>query len=521
MAEIQATMQGNFTIVDTLLSNDDCLRIKQLSGRQGDNRRVVDLALKIGKLPLNLSGKKVSIRLKDAEGVVKEISRVHDLRSAAAGLISLEVSTEVYQAPGDTQAGFIRITDNNDTVLSSVNIVFQVFEDQTTVSAEASTIYLDAVDQTIEEVNKKFEPLNANLADNKQKVSDLAETVNNYESIISKNYPSDKLQTMSLSMTYNENDPDRYLKVLKRYTDVAQSITLVNMVNISSDTASDVTSSSESILQQAITDAKTLGYKIAMIKPHVGPNRNDGFAKFKYKPDNVDNFFAQYREMLLLQAKLAVNNSIPVLCIATELNQLINPTYMPKWQAIVQEIRDTYPTLKLNVAVAGAYDETQQTIYSLTDYVGVNWYPEYTYQLIKNAEDIPADDELSQGLLNYHSNDSENPEGLPDLNAFTAASQKYQKPIWFTETGVMPQTDGLNQLLTEHSQDNEMYEISAAALRVFFNNLVPNAEVVGISWWHGQEPFNLAPIDTSSAKTIAEQTWQMLERKYNTNGQIN
>lgn len=323
----------------------------------------------------------------------------------------------------------------------------------------------------------------------------------------------DKLQTMSLSMTYNENEPDRYSKVLKRYTDVAQSITLVNMVNISSDTASDVTSSSESILQQAITDAKTLGYKIAMIKPHVGPNRNDGFAKFKYVPDDISTFFSRYSDILLMQASLCNLNNIPILCISNELDSLISSATQSYWSDIVNNIKNKYPNLKLTAAVAGAYSKQQEVIYNLVDIIGVNWYPEYYYGKIATADDIPSDSILAQGMMGYHANDSENPNGIPDINYFFQKAIALNKPIYFTETGVMPKPDGLSQLITSTSGLPDMYEISAAAIRVFFSNMASSRVVIGINWWHAQEPFNITSL-SSTAPSVAELEWKKMEDRY-------
>jgi hypothetical protein len=87
------------------------------------------------------------------------------------------------------------------------------------------------------------------------------------------------LEALTLSMTYNPNDTTRYTKILGLYSGLNTPITLVNMISIDSKTGSVLTPASEEDLQKAITDATGKGYRITMIKPHLGPNYDDGFKK--------------------------------------------------------------------------------------------------------------------------------------------------------------------------------------------------------------------------------------------------
>ena len=54
-----ADKQGRFVILDTTLAKTDATLIDELSGRQGDNGRIVYFALKDGKFPHNLTGQEV------------------------------------------------------------------------------------------------------------------------------------------------------------------------------------------------------------------------------------------------------------------------------------------------------------------------------------------------------------------------------------------------------------------------------------------------------------------------------
>ena len=49
----QAQSQGRYAVVNTLLDTTDVTLIDSLSGRQGDNGRVVYFAIKDGNLPHN------------------------------------------------------------------------------------------------------------------------------------------------------------------------------------------------------------------------------------------------------------------------------------------------------------------------------------------------------------------------------------------------------------------------------------------------------------------------------------
>lgn len=321
------------------------------------------------------------------------------------------------------------------------------------------------------------------------------------------------LNYMALSVTYNQNEPSRYTGSIDTYKNTVSHISLVNMVNITAATSSDPTSSSQDVLQSCIDYAKNVGLSITMLKPHIGPNRNDGFAKFKYVPDDIPTFFSRYSDILLMQAALCDLNNIPILCVSNELDSLISSTTQSYWSAIVNNIKNKYPNLKLTAAVAGAYSKQQEIIYNLVDIIGVNWYPEYYYGKIATANDIPSDSILAQGMMGYHANDSENPNGIPDINYFFQTATALNKPIYFTETGVMPKPDGLSQLITSTSGLPDMYEVSAAAIRVFFSNMASSHFVVGINWWHAQEPFNIASL-SSTATSVAELEWQKMEDRY-------
>ncbi|MBC6498534.1 hypothetical protein H7R52_07050 [Weissella confusa] len=59
----QAQSQGRYAVINTLLDTTDVTLIDSLSGRQGDNGRIVYFAIKDGNLPHNLDGQNVVYNL--------------------------------------------------------------------------------------------------------------------------------------------------------------------------------------------------------------------------------------------------------------------------------------------------------------------------------------------------------------------------------------------------------------------------------------------------------------------------
>ncbi|WP_318766576.1 glycoside hydrolase family 113 [Lactiplantibacillus carotarum] len=320
------------------------------------------------------------------------------------------------------------------------------------------------------------------------------------------------LETFSLSMTYSPSDPDRFDNTLVMYKNMVQTITLVNMCDLNGSTGSVLTPVANDVLTQKILDAKTAGYQIAMLKPHIGPGYSDGFVKYEFMPDSVNSFFTNYKNVLLNQAKVAADNGIPALCLSTELNQLVGENYLSYWTDIIDSIRKEYPNLKLTIAAASPFTTDSQTLFNQLDYIGINWYPAYAYKLINQTSDIPDESELQQALLTFHSNAPMDMSATPDIAKFLGVSQKYGKPIWFTETGIEPKPDGLAHLVSSSTADDN-YSITAAVLNAFVHSVGQMGPVVGINWWHAQAPFNLGPEGNSAVLTAATSAWQNLQKE--------
>ena len=173
-----ADKQGRFVILDTTLAKTDATLIDELSGRQGDNGRVVYFALKDGQFPHNLTDQDVQLEVKDSAGKVKVIHGINKRVSDEGGLFNLIIPAEVYQASGDVQEAYLAVVDDKGVKITSIPIAFTVFENGIIISANASQDYLSSVDKMIADAYKKIDDLTAYYDTLKDKIQALTDAVN-------------------------------------------------------------------------------------------------------------------------------------------------------------------------------------------------------------------------------------------------------------------------------------------------------------------------------------------------------
>ena len=173
-----ANKQGRFVILDTTLAKTDATLIDELSGRQGDNGRVVYFALKDGQFPHDLTGQDVQLEVKDSAGKVKVIHGINERVSDEGGLFNLIIPAEVYQASGDVQEAYLAVVDDKGVKITSIPIAFTVFENGIIISANASQDYLSSVDKMIAEVEQKIDDLSAYYDTLEDKIQALTDAVN-------------------------------------------------------------------------------------------------------------------------------------------------------------------------------------------------------------------------------------------------------------------------------------------------------------------------------------------------------
>lgn len=197
-----ADKQGRFVILDTTLAKTDATLIDELSGRQGDNGRVVYFALKDGQFPHDLTGQDVQLEVKDSAGKIKVIHGINERVSDEGGLFNLIIPAEVYQASGAVQEAYLAVVDNKGVKITSIPIAFTVFENGIIISANASQDYLSSVDKMIADAYKKIDDLTTYYDTLEGKIQALTDAVNkNQVALLNSNNTFSKSLTVKGGIT--------------------------------------------------------------------------------------------------------------------------------------------------------------------------------------------------------------------------------------------------------------------------------------------------------------------------------
>ncbi|GIC69556.1 BppU family phage baseplate upper protein [Fructobacillus tropaeoli] len=152
--------------------------VPALNGRQGDNNREVFLWLKNGPQGYDLTGKTVTLFVKDASGVVKTASTMNDQTGLSTGHFSLLIPSEVYQAPGAVQDSYIQIKQN-DTIITSIPVSFNVIENTMLVTQTQSQMYLDSVQKVIDDFNNRIHSAGTDLTSLENALKSVQVTIDN------------------------------------------------------------------------------------------------------------------------------------------------------------------------------------------------------------------------------------------------------------------------------------------------------------------------------------------------------
>lgn len=203
--------QGKFVVIDTTLTKTDATLVDELSGRQGDNGRIVYFALKDGNLPHNIDGQDVKLSVKDASGKVKVLTGIYDRINVTAGLFSMLIPAEFYQAAGDVEEAYLAVIDNAGTTISSIPITFTVFANGVVISANASKDYIDSIQKSIEDFDKQIYSTNNNLEAVKTAINSLNDAITNYTDLV--NAKAAAVKTSTNEFTEN-NTFDKDITVL-------------------------------------------------------------------------------------------------------------------------------------------------------------------------------------------------------------------------------------------------------------------------------------------------------------------
>lgn len=315
-----------------------------------------------------------------------------------------------------------------------------------------------------------------------------------------------KYHSVSVSISPRMNFSD---KVLDRLKNIGASITLCNMVNITSKTDSNPQLESDRVMD-AVTRIQRKGLKIDMLKPHLGVNWSDGFYRGEYVPDSNIDFFNNWKQILLKCAEICKQKDIPILCVGCEQVQNTQAKFADKWLDIISELRQNYPKLLLTYAMAGQEHSKwrDREWMGQLDFIGMNVYPSYVSK--EDSGDNISVEEVVEGFYYDHTGTAFG-KRMREINRY------FNKPIFITEVGVMPQADGLVTLIGKYTgQTPQNFHVPALAMEAAFAGWMKDLDfVIGFAWWHIRDPFEFFD-ENSSTMSEAEQVF----KKYVVEGRI-
>ncbi len=188
----------------------------------------------------------------------------------------------------------------------------------------------------------------------------------------------------------------------KHLANMGLSATFVVMLNVADKNDPNVQMPDDTIISKAISEATAAGVSVTMIKPHIGVSFMDWLDRGTYEPRDWSAFWTNWRKIMLHYAGICDANRIPILCLGTEQYKCTDASMIEQWGALTAAIRSQYPNLKLTYAAVGDeyFNEEHAQIAQYLDFMGANFYPSYTYQIVQpgNAGGISVD-ELARVFL--------------------------------------------------------------------------------------------------------------------------
>ncbi|MDB8867689.1 BppU family phage baseplate upper protein [Pediococcus acidilactici] len=309
-----------------------------------------------------------------------------------------------------------------------------------------------------------------------------------------------KLKYKTISATIYNDSETISNDQLNHIQATGADLTLVTMVTVDNANDSSPTDISDTTFNDLIDRANKIGLKIGMLKPHIGiAGEHDSFGRDKYDPDNYDTFFENWKDLMLHYADLANANGIPILSIGCEMKLCTDTKYLVKWQDIYNSIKTKYPDLLITYAMS-MYEfedpENSGQISSVVDLIGLNVYPAY---VPANYDATMKVDELKGAW--WH--DWNGHEFMQSINGYY---DRYQKPIYITETGLTPYDDGLSRLVSDYNGTDHAYNFDAQAIgyKAAFEAMALNSHIIGVAIWHASKPFSFVDENNVNKVTPSE-----------------
>lgn len=276
-----ATMQGKYVVLDTTVGSTRSVAVPQLSGHQGDAGRIIYLAIKDGTTPHNMDGQKLVLKAKDASGTPKVSDTMTAVDSSAGGLVQFTVPAQFYQADGPYSTAYFELrSTSSDTVISTINVSFEVLESATIMTTGQSAIYNNEMSNTMESVNASINNQLQVLQDQVSNAAALAKTAQSSLDALTAAAKANSFAALSGSNTFTGNNTfngNTTIDNLSSPTIDNLKSTLTNNINAVSNSVS-----SQLAGKLQVSDSWTRNYTLggAFAAPQGGTNQ---FALSRYK----------------------------------------------------------------------------------------------------------------------------------------------------------------------------------------------------------------------------------------------
>lgn len=278
--------------------------------------------------------------------------------------------------------------------------------------------------------------------------------------------------------------------------------TLCPYETISDPSSAVFTRVPESLSNGLIDMCEDSNVPIYMIKPHiVTVAGGDGFYRMNYNPTDKAAFWANWRTELMYWASVCEARNIPYLCMTVEMGILTKATYADNWRSIIEQIRATYPNVKLTASYTTAELWNQwespgwikNGVTHMAQYLdayGINSWVTLTDKVYDPANpDAITNDEMVKAYWLTAQGD-EHQQRLIDV------CSRLNIPYWLTEIGCRPYYNGLANQSGGGTFDPEDYghEVQAILYKSIFDGIANSDYCIGLSIWHIDGPFNYADL---------------------------
>jgi hypothetical protein len=236
----------------------------------------------------------------------------------------------------------------------------------------------------------------------------------------------------------------------------------------STDVAAGGDTPTDASLTSAVNYIHSLGLSAAF---NIHDDPYDGQWRAEIDPSDRTTWFANYGSELNHYATLGKTLGTNEIVIGTEMTKMTDPSYSStntaNWLTMIANVRSRYSGLLTYSAQHEAYLSDLQTLgfWSALDSIGVSAY----YTMGNDGSSISS----LEGTWDYWNN-----------NSLKAISQRYNKPIIFTEVGYQSKSGALNDPGDSYANGGGVDLTDQAngyqALMSYWNNY---SYFGGVAWW--------------------------------------